>query len=128
MRLFWRLMGDGIDWMIGVALWVAQSARRRRAHARRSGPARCWLDGGSLLSVLLRTPLRWSGGVLVVAACLWALLTPQPGRAGRRGRAGAAFRGPDGRLAILRSGRDTFAVKEWLAADGDARLPKDQTL
>jgi competence protein ComEC len=40
----------------------------------------------------------------------------------------AAFRGADGRLSILHSGRDTFAIKEWLAADADARAPKDPTL
>jgi competence protein ComEC len=37
-------------------------------------------------------------------------------------------RGADGRLAIHRTGRDAFAVKEWLAADGDARLPNDKGL
>ena len=31
----------------------------------------------------------------------------------------AAFRGKDGRLAVLRAGRDTFAIKEWLAADAE---------
>ena len=40
----------------------------------------------------------------------------------------AAIRGPDGRLSVLHSGRDSFAVKEWLAADADARLPKDKAL
>src|SRR5262249_18645089 len=30
-------------------------------------------------------------------------------------------RGPDGRLQVLRTGGDTFSIKEWLAADGDAR-------
>ena len=39
-----------------------------------------------------------------------------------------AVRGSDGRLSIHRTGRDTFAIKEWLAADGDARLPGDETL
>jgi len=40
----------------------------------------------------------------------------------------AAIRGPDGRLALLHNGRDTFAVKEWLAADADGRPPKDASL
>ena len=31
----------------------------------------------------------------------------------------AAIRGSDGRLALLHRGRDSFAVKDWLAADGD---------
>src|SRR5438034_167782 len=39
-----------------------------------------------------------------------------------------AVRGSDGRLFVLRSGSDVFAVREWLAADADARLPKDATL
>ena len=36
----------------------------------------------------------------------------------------AAIRGGDGRLAILHNGRDTFAIKEWLMADGDGRVPQ----
>ena len=40
----------------------------------------------------------------------------------------AAFRRSDGRLAILHSGRDTFTIKEWLAADADARAPNDPSL
>ena len=32
------------------------------------------------------------------------------------------------RLSVHRTGRDAFAVKEWLAADGDARLPNDKAL
>jgi competence protein ComEC len=39
-----------------------------------------------------------------------------------------AVRGADGRLSVHRAGRDAFAVKEWLAADGDARLPNDKAL
>jgi len=39
-----------------------------------------------------------------------------------------AFRGKDGRFTVLRAGRDPFAIKEWLAADADARTPKDASL
>ncbi len=39
-----------------------------------------------------------------------------------------AVRGADGRLTVHRTARDAFAVREWLAADGDARLPADQAL
>jgi competence protein ComEC len=38
------------------------------------------------------------------------------------------LRGPNGQLSVLTSGRDTFAIKEWLAADGDARTVKDANL
>jgi competence protein ComEC len=40
----------------------------------------------------------------------------------------AAIRGRDGRFAMVHSGGDVFALREWLAADGDARAPKDTTL
>src|SRR6185312_9081079 len=72
----WAVMGWGIDWMIGVVLWVAP-----RPDVLISA------DGDT-----------------------------------------AAIRGPDGRLALLHNGRDTFAVKEWLAADADGRQPKDASL
>jgi competence protein ComEC len=39
-----------------------------------------------------------------------------------------AVRGKDGKLAIVRTGSDTFAAREWLAADADARTAKDETL
>ena len=38
------------------------------------------------------------------------------------------MRGADGRLAIVRSGSDTFAARQWLAADGDARAHTDKSL
>jgi competence protein ComEC len=39
-----------------------------------------------------------------------------------------AVRNAGGTLRVLSSRRDDFVLKEWLAADGDARAPKDQTL
>jgi competence protein ComEC len=39
-----------------------------------------------------------------------------------------ALRGENGRLSMVKSGSDVFAFREWLAADADARTPKDATL
>ena len=39
-----------------------------------------------------------------------------------------AVRDASGGLRVLSSRRDEFVLKEWLAADGDARSPKDPTL
>jgi competence protein ComEC len=39
-----------------------------------------------------------------------------------------AVRGADGRLAIVRGGSDTFAARQWLAADADARAHTDESL
>ncbi len=126
--VFWQLMGRGIDWMIKVALWVT-SLPGAVGHMRAFGTGPLLLaTAGLLLLCLLRTPLRFAGAVLLIAAGLWALNAPRPDVwVAGDGRA-AAIRGADGRLAVLSQGRDTFALKEWLAADGDARDVKDKSL
>ena len=124
----WKLMGAGIDWMIAVVLWVAHlPGAVGRIHAFGTGPL-LLATAALLLLCLLRTPLRWSGAVLAVIASLWAVMTPRPDVLVAADGQAAALRGGDGRLAVLHSGRDTFAIKEWLAADGDGRAVKDATL
>jgi competence protein ComEC len=83
---------------------------------------------GLLLICLLRTPLRWCGAMVLVGASLFAVTTPRPDELIADDGQTAALRSPDGRLSVLRSGRDRFAIKEWLAADADARTPKDASL
>jgi competence protein ComEC len=125
---FWHLMGHGIDWMTAVALWVT-SLPGSVGHIRAFGSGPLLLGtAGLLLICLLRTPLRLSGAVLAVFATLWALSTPRPDVLVASDGRTAAMRGPDGRLELLAGGRDTFALKEWLAADGDGRDAKDKTL
>jgi len=126
--IFWKLMGAGIDWMITVVLWVANlPGAVGRIHAFGTGPL---LLGtlALLLLCLLRTPLRWSGAALAVVATIWTLATPRPDVLIAGDGQAAAVRGGDGRLSVLYSGRDTFAIKEWLAADGDGRNVKDAHL
>jgi competence protein ComEC len=123
--VFWQLMGQGIDWMNAVALWVASlPGAIGRMPAFGTG---CLVLGtaGLLLICLLRTPLRWGGAAVVAVAAAWAIMTPRPDILVAGDGQAAAFRGGDGRLAVLHAGRDSFAVKEWLAADADARTPKD---
>ena len=66
--------------------------------------------------------------MVIVAASLWAVRAPLPDVLVSTDGQTLAVRGADGRLTVHRSGRDAFAVKEWLAADGDARLPDDRSL
>ena len=124
----WLAMGYGIDWMIAVVLWVAHlPGAVGRIHAFGTGPL---LLGtlALLLICLLRSPLRWSGTVLAAAAIAWAVMTPRSDVLVSADGQTAAVRSPDGRLALLHTGRDSFAVKEWLAADADGRDAKDKSL
>src|SRR5262245_23765255 len=126
--VFWRLMGDGIDWMIRVALWVsALPGAVGRMPAFGTGPLLAG-TGGLLLVCLLRTPFRWCGGILLVGAGLCAVATPRPDVLVANDGQAVAIRGRDGKLSVLHSARDSFAIKEWLAADADARTPKDPSL
>jgi len=124
----WHLMGAGIDWMIAVAQWVA-GLPGAVGHIRAFGTGPLLTATvGLLLLCLLRTPLRLSGAALVLAAALSAITTPRPDvLIAGDGRA-AAIRGSGGRLSVLASERDTFAIKEWLAADGDGRGANDAHL
>ncbi|MGC2438348.1 MAG: hypothetical protein WA478_16850 [Pseudolabrys sp.] len=81
-----------------------------------------------LLICPLRTPLRLSGAALVLGVSLWAITSPRPDVLVADDGQTVAIRDPDGRLSVLRSSRDIFAVKEWLAAGADARTPKDASL
>jgi len=126
--VFWRLMGDGIDWMIIVVLWVAHlPGAVGHIHAFGTGPL-LLATAGLLLLCLLRSPLRWSGAVLAVAAGMWVLALPRPDVIVASDGQAAAIRDSDGKLAVLHNSRDNFAIKEWLMADGDGRDPKDAGL
>lgn len=126
--VFWKLMGEGIGWMIFVAQWVANlPGAVGRVSAFGVGPL--LLGTAALLLIcLLRTPLRWSGAIVMVAATAWAATVQKPDVLVASEGETAAIRAADGRLRVLHSGRDTFAVKEWLAADADGRPPKDENL
>ena len=125
---FWRLMGDGIDWMIAVALWVASlPGAVGRIAAFGMGPLMLGTTGLIVLC-LLRTPIRFAGAALLVMATIWASRPSLPDiRISPEGNM-VAVRNADGRLSIMKSRNDDFTVKEWLAADGDARAPRDESL
>src|SRR5262249_42945875 len=104
--VFWRLMGDGIDWMIFIALWVSNlpgAVGRMPAF----GTGRLLAGtAGLLLICLLRTPLRWCGMVLLVGAGLCAVTAPRPDILVADDGQTAAIRSANGRLSILHGGRD----------------------
>jgi competence protein ComEC len=126
--VFWQLMGWGIDWMIVVTEWVAglPGAIGRMA-AFGIGPLIA-ASAGIIQLGLLRTPLRWAGAAVLVLAVVWALAVPQPDILISGDGHNVGVRGRDGRLHLMRTAKDAFLVKEWLAADADPRQPGDASL
>src|SRR5262249_26693349 len=119
---FWRQMGYGIEWMNAVGLWVASLPG---AYGRVSlfgvGPL-LLATAGFLVIGLLKTPLRWSGAIVVAAATIWAASAPRPDVLIAGDGRGFAVRCNDGRLAIPHSGH-SFAVRAWLSHH-DRRRPR----
>ena len=75
---FWRLMGEGVDWMIAVVLWVARlPGAVGQIHAFGTGPL-LLATAGLLLLCLLRSPLRFGGALLALGAGLWVMLRRAP--------------------------------------------------
>jgi competence protein ComEC len=127
-NLCWWLMGVGIDWMIAVTRWVAAlPGAVGRMTAFGIGPLIA-ASIGIILMGLLRTPLRWSGAAVLALALAWALIAPQPDLLISADGRNVGVRGRDGRLHLMRTAKDAFLVKEWLAADADPRLGSDPSL
>ncbi len=126
--VFWRIMGAGIDWMIVVTQWVADlPGAIGRMAAFGTGPLIA-ASAGIILMGLLRTPLRWAGAAMLAVSVIWSVAVPQPDILISADGHNVGVRGKDGRLHLMRTGKDAFLVKEWLAADADARPPTDASL
>jgi competence protein ComEC len=118
--VFWRIMGFGIDWMIAVTQWVSDlPGAIGRMAAFGTGPLIA-ASAGIILLGLLRTPLRWSGAAVLALSVVWALAVPQPDILISGDGHIVGVRGKDGRLHVMRTAKDAFLLKEWLAADADA--------
>jgi competence protein ComEC len=126
--VFWHLMGFGIEWMVVVAMWVAAlPGAIGRMAAFGTGPL-LLATAGIVVLGLLRTPLRWLGGGALIVATIWAVMTPRPDILVSADGHNVGVRGADGRLRVMRTAKDGFLVREWLAGDADARPATDPTL
>jgi competence protein ComEC len=125
---FWWLMGVGIDWMILVTKWVAAlPGAIGRVTAFGTGPLIA-ASLGIILLGLLRTPLRWCGAAVLLLSLIWAIAVPQPDIMISANGHNVGVRGRDGRLHLVKTAKDAFPIKEWLAADADARPADDASL
>ena len=125
---FWWLMGIGIDWMITVSQWVANLPGAVGRMAAFSIAPLILASVGIIVMGLLRTPLRWSGAAALALAVVWAVGAPRPDILISGDGRNVAVRGGDGRLHLMRSGKDAFLTREWLAGDADVRLFGDPSL
>ena len=126
--VFWWLMGIGIDWMVAVARWVAAlPGAVGRIAAFGTGPLIA-ASIGIVLMGLLRTQLRWIGAIVLALAIGWAVNVRQPDILIAGDGHSVAVRGQDGHLHLMRSGKDSFLAREWLAADADPRSAADAAL
>lgn len=124
----WRIMELGIGWMIAVAQAVAAlPGAIGRIAAFGTGPM-ILASIGIILLGLLRSGLRWSGLAALALATIWALNAPRPDVLIAADGANVAVRGADGRLRVMRAAKDSFQVREWLAADADWRNASDATI
>ncbi|MEZ5888825.1 MAG: ComEC/Rec2 family competence protein [Xanthobacteraceae bacterium] len=123
----WRLMGYGIDWMTAVALWVAGlpgAVGRIPAFGIapllvRTGAHRD-LSPAHAATLERRSASRTCGG--------FGGSRPAARRSDLRRWEAVAVRKADGRLAVLKLASQSFAPRDWLGADGDARTEKDKDL
>src|SRR5439155_871727 len=65
---------------------------------------------------------------LLAAGTLWAIRTPVPDVLVAQGTDLVGVRSAGGNFSIIKRGGDSFAVREWLAADADPRTPADPSL
>jgi competence protein ComEC len=125
---FWQLMGKGIEWMITVAVWVSQLPGAVGRMSAFGPGALLVATAGLVLICLLRTPLRWSGAAVLALGVGLAVMTTQPDILVSQDARAVAVRNASGRFSLIPTAKDQFAIRAWLAADGDGRDPADSTL
>ena len=118
------LMQLGINGMTAAARWVAAWHGAVVAVPAFSETALVVMLAGGLRLCLWARPWRWMGvPVMVLGTGLAANVDRPTVLVGEEGRL-VAVRGTDG-LSAVDAPATTFALKRWLAADGDTRTPAE---
>lgn len=126
-RGIWEVMGFAVAQVITVSDWVADFAGSTVIVPSVRPLAIGFAALALITLVLLQTPLRAGGIVLLAIGAFMARGTDRPDLFVDNQGQGVAVRGIDGRLVV--AGRaSAFIVEQWLKADGDAREPGDRTL
>ena len=114
-------LGDGIDLMVRMGAWVSSLPGAVSLTSAMPMAALALIALGGLWIAIWQTGWRWWGGAAMALGVLLAALTPRPDMLVAPDAQTIAIRGMDGLLHFVRQPKDTFAAREWLRRDGDAR-------
>jgi competence protein ComEC len=115
------VMGYGIQFMSGVAYWVASLPGAVIRVAAIPTLAFGLIVAGGAWLLLWRGRLRIWGVVVIAAGLALTPFEPRPDVLVSRSGTLIAVRGADGRLAALAARSDLFDLGRWLERDGDGR-------
>jgi competence protein ComEC len=112
------MMGMAIDWILGVAAFVAGLEGNLTGMVQPPRWAVPVMALGSLWLILWGAPARWLGVPVVALATLGWALTDRPLLLVSDDGAVVGLIGPEGRI-MSRARSGSFAAESWLQADGD---------
>jgi competence protein ComEC len=114
-------LGGGIDLMVRMGAFVSSLPGAVSLTSAMPQGALVLIALGGLWAVIWEKGSRWWGVAPIVIGVLLASLTPRPDMLVAPDAQTVAIRGDDGLLHFLRKPKDSFAAREWLRRDGDAR-------
>jgi competence protein ComEC len=120
-----KAMGYGIEAMMAVAKWVASLPGAIVPVAAFPFAALLIIVCGGLWLIIWRRPWRLLGLALIGAGIALTAIHDRADILIDREAKIVAIRGKDGIFQTPKSRRASYAVTQWLKADGDGRKPKD---
>ena len=120
-----QVMGFGVQIMMGIAAWVASLDGALVTIPTFSASALALMVFGGLWLMIWRRPWRLAGIGVIAAGLAIAPGHPRPDILIEREGKIIAVRGADGQLNAPRTRKGSYALAQWLKADGDGRKPKD---
>ncbi|MFZ1109757.1 MAG: ComEC/Rec2 family competence protein [Rhodomicrobium sp.] len=120
-----KAMGWGVDAMMAVAKWVASFPGALIPISAFPFAALLAIVAGGLWLIIWRRPWRLFGFALIGAGVAMTSLRDSPDILVDREAKVVAIRGVKGKLEAPKSRKGSYALGQWLRADGDARKPKE---
>lgn len=124
----WWLMGQGIEFMMTMAHWVAGLKGSVILLPAFGAGALLLMTMALLWLALWQTPIRWAGLIFAAAGIMLAASVKPPDLLiSGQGRI-AAYRNSAGVLEVLNARANKFGVAQWLASGADPRKPDSPSL